>query len=182
PLLYLDAVWRNAPPHIVAITEHVARYGISYSKLATDDAALLDATVVGFFCPEGLEPILPYTDEHLEGLSPQAVDELLSRDAPVRRGGFLGFGGKVEPGFPVTLANFLATGRRHGTTELPDPQHKYFIFNQEEVRRVLEEVSGLLAVQGRWRTPAFEAHICAELLPALQRAAKNNLMLAGRYT
>ena len=182
PKRYLEALWKAARPMVVEMAEHMARNGISYRGLTPDKAALLDAMVVGFFCPEGLKSLLHYTVEHRHGLSPRAVSELLSRSRPARVGGFLGIGGKVSMGQPINLAPWLATGRRYGTNDPPSSSDKYFIFTAAEVRELLSEVSGLLAVDRKWQIPEFEQDIRSELLPALEHASLGSLSLAGRYT
>jgi len=179
---YLDALWKFAPPKVVDLAERIAHHGISYEGLSRDSAALLDSMVVGFFCPEGLASLLDYTVEHKQGVSPKAIGELLSRSQSARVGGFLGMGGKVCGGMPITLAQCLGTGRRFGTHEVPNEKDKYFVLDDEEVRLLLSEVSGLLAVEREWKTPEFERVVRDELLPALERAAAGGRYLAGRYT
>jgi hypothetical protein len=138
--------------------------------------------MVGFFSPERVEPLLKYTDEYNMGLSRRAVSELLSR----------GEGGKIAQFFArrngaavaqrFVLAQWLAIGRRYGSSVPPDSENPYFVFDVTEVPEVLREVNMLLSVDTPWKTEEFKQSIEVELVRALQRAALSNLYLAGRYT
>ena len=178
---YLDALWESAPSGLCELAERVARDGISYRGLSSEDAGLLDSMVVGAFTAEGLEPWLKCRVEHDMGLSLREIDELLSRRETVRVGGILGFGGVVSVGHPTAVVQWLRAGRRYRTSETTAPEARYVIFDHEEAKAGISDLAGLLAVDRAWKPPEFEASIRHELLGALERAVAANRHFAATY-
>lgn len=180
PQGYLDAAWALASPEVRQEAHELANGGPVYCGLDAAAASRLDAIVTGFFAPEGLWEVLGGTLETADiGIAQRAMMELLSRAEPVRQGGFLGFGGRESPGFPVTMARLLVDGRRLGTQAPTDMANLYFVLAPDEVPRLLREVSGLLAVDRPWKEPEFRLSIVESLVGALERAGSAGRMLAG---
>lgn len=182
PAGYLDAVYQQAPSALRDLAGRLSTRGFDYAGATPAEARRLDSMVVGFFCPEGLEDVLGYRIEGTDGLASRAVDELLARSRPQRRGGLFGLGARVQPGHPVTLAPFLASGRRIGTATPPYIEDRYFLFDPGEVPVVLAEVDALLALDRPWATDDFRLAVLREVRAALAAAAARGDCLAGRYT
>lgn len=179
---YLAAVNAQAPADLRDLASRLAQNGFDYAAAAPAQARRLDSLVCGFFCPEGLEPVLGYRTEGRDGLAQAAVDELLGRAAAWSGGGFLGLGARRVAATPVTLAPFLRTGRRIGTTAPPHVEHRYFVFDPGEVQVALREVDALLAVDRPWAVDEFRQAVIGEVRAGLAAAAGRGECLAARYS
>lgn len=179
---YLAAVGAQAPAELRDLAGRLARAGFDYAAASPAEARRLDQLVCGFFCPEGLEPVLGYRIEGGDGLAQAALDELLGRASAWSGGGFLGFGARRIPATAVTLAPFLKTGRRIGTAAAPHVEHRYFLFDPGEVTVALREVDALLAVDRPWVIDEFRQAVIDEVRAALAAAAGRGDCLAARYS
>lgn len=179
---YLAAVSAQAPAELRDLAARLARQGFEYAAASPAEARRLDRLVCGFFCPEGLEQVLGYRIEGRNGLAQAAVDELLGRAGAWSHGGVFGFGARRVAPTPVTLAPFLRTGRRIGTTAPPHIEHRYFLLDPGEVKVALGEVEALLAVDRPWVVDEFRQAVIDELRAALAAAAARSDCLAARYS
>ncbi len=179
---YLEAVYAQAPPALRELAERICLRGLDYTGLGPREARELDRLVCGFFCPEGLEEALAYRILGTQGLVAQELlDEIVGRSEASSRGGLFGFGARRSPATPVTLAPFLRTGRRIGTSVPPHVEHRYVLFDPVEAKALLAEVDRLLALDRPWSGEEFRLAARAEVRQALETATSEGHCLAGRY-
>jgi hypothetical protein len=106
-------IWKDEQVPI-GLAQTIVRNGISYDGLSAQEADLLDAIIVGFFCPEGLEDLLGLEYESPDGLSMAVVEALVERAAEASREASpssRSFDHKRPAG--PQLLDYLLVGRRH---------------------------------------------------------------------
>lgn len=178
---WLQALIQQAPRPIIKLVTDLCENGFSYAQRSAEEAGILDELVSGFFAAEGLADVLNIRSEGGDGIKSFILEELLKRSLPVKTGGFLGFGGKQQPGTAIELLPFIVSGRRVGNNERPCQESQYFVFWENELPQLRSEIELLLRQNRPWSHPGFEAVVKDNILAAVISAESSNRILFGRY-
>lgn len=178
---WFRAVIEQTPKPVVQLVTDLCSNGFSYAQRSTEDAAVMDKIMTGFFCPEGLEELLSIERVGGDGIKSFILEELLKRGQAKKSGGFLGFGGKLLPGTPVELSPFLVSGRRFASDQQPGRESTYVVFMEHELPKLREEIERLLRQDRPWSDQQFETEVMENTLAAVIKAESTNRILFGRH-
>jgi hypothetical protein len=145
--------------HVERVARQVARTGIAYDGLSSEDAEMLDQILGAVFCDEGLAEELGVEHESPDFVVPAVISELIQR---------------AEGSVQLTVLPLLVHGWRFGAQDL-NANCEYCILPPEHVTTLVNEVRAVTNLPKPWSAdymPELVTECLIEVMDSIGRKQK----------